>query len=64
VGDVVLERCLVPAWGLVTAILVSNRALPQGSLQRYLMLIWLTLAALLASLMPWQELWAWLLARG
>ena len=64
VGDVVLDGWLVPAWSILKRVLAHRRMLQQGSVQRYLILIWVALVALLSSLMPWRELWEWLLARG
>jgi hydrogenase-4 component B len=64
VGDIVLDGWLSPAWSTTKKLMLHRRSLQQGSLQRYLALIWLTLMCLLGSLMPWQDLWAWLLASG
>jgi len=64
VGDVVLDGWLIPLWAKATHLLVDRRTRQQGSIQRYLLYICLALAVLLLSLMPWRELWNWLLARG
>ena len=64
VGDFVLDGCLVPLWSAAKRLLVDRRTRQQGSIQRYLIALCLALAVLLLSIMPWRELWGWLLARG
>jgi hydrogenase-4 component B len=64
VGDIVLDGFLIPLWSASTQLLVDRRTRQQGSIQRYLIYICLTLVALLLSLMPWRALWDWMLARG
>jgi hydrogenase-4 component B len=64
VGDVVLDRFLKPVWSGVKGLLAHRRARQQGIIQLYLSYICLALIVLLLSLMPWGQMWNWLLARG
>jgi hypothetical protein len=64
VGDVVLDGCLIPAWTATKGLMVDKRTRQQGSLQWSLIYICLTLFVLLLSLMPWGQLWNWMLVRG
>jgi hydrogenase-4 component B len=64
VGDVVLDRMLLPFWRGVKTVVSERRARQQGIIQWYIIYICMALAVLLLSLMPWQQWWNWMLAQG
>jgi hydrogenase-4 component B len=64
VADLVLDRCLKPGWRAITSLLAERRTRPQGIVQFYILYIFIALLVLLFSLMPWGQMWNWLLARG
>jgi hydrogenase-4 component B len=64
VGDLVLDGCLAPVWSGIKRRVVDRRGVRQGNIQWYLASIVLTLIVLLLTLVPWEQMWQWVLSRG